>query len=77
MNHICSDGREFTLIVLGIDEKFAIIVDGGNGLAFNLTQQPLEGGKRYSDGTIIVDIEGASTSVRVDGQPRFSDCHVK
>ena len=68
----CGDGRGFTLLLTGREERFAVIVDEGRG--FNLKEEPTDLGKQYGDGTIRVDLEGTSAAVDVEGKPYFRDC---
>jgi membrane-bound inhibitor of C-type lysozyme len=74
-NYACADGRGFTLVLMGSEERFAVILDEGRG--FNLKEEPADRGKQYGDGTIRVDIEGMSAAVDVEGKPYFRDCSLQ
>ena len=59
----CGDGRGFTLLLTGREERFAVIVDEGRG--FNLKEEPTDLGKQYGDGTIRVDLGPRSYDIVV------------
>jgi len=74
-SYSCADGRTFDLVLIGVDERFAVVVDQGR--AFNLTGEPTSTGKQYGDGTILIHLDGNRASFAVEGKPYLRDCTLK
>lgn len=67
--YICQDGRQFQTTYFS--EQVELILEGNT---YYLSQVPTGSGIRYTDGQIILNMQGNQASIDIDGFPQYVNC---